>query len=167
MTPSYDIDSAEILRRLSSKPKRMVELDEVLKAVCSHLDRRPASVRAAIARKRVAPDAEDRRRFIAATAHMPDSEFLDCTGRPIVHTAVPSHLLEGCGSRRRRAFARMMRDERHRRAARTAHEVLAERSLRSTLMCPTPHCERGSQGVLGQETGQTAFRRPEDQPVSI
>jgi hypothetical protein len=78
MTPVcvfHGVDSAEILRRLDSKPARMVELDEALEAFRSHLDRRPESVRAAIARKRSAQDAEDLRRFISATAHLPDRAF--------------------------------------------------------------------------------------------
>lgn len=122
MTPVvYGPDSAEILRRLKSKPARMVELDEALEAVRARLDRRPESVRAAIARKRDVQDAEDMRRFIEATAHLSDGDFgpFDFHGP----------LTVGMGSRRRWAMLARWNSEGSRRSRRTAHQVIAEQRL--------------------------------------
>lgn len=120
--PSYGPDSAEILRRLKRRPKRVVELDDALEAVRDDLDRRPESVRAAIERKRGIQDAEDMRRFIAATAHLSDAEF---------SRSLPENnpLTEGMGFRRKWAMKIRWNSEPARRRRRTAHEVLAERSL--------------------------------------
>lgn len=121
----YDLDASEILRRLSRKPARMVELDDALGAVRNLLDHRPASVRTAIATKRVTQDAEDLRRFIGATAHLPDDVFEDCDLRDVDGRA----LVAGLGRRRADAMWRRWYDEPARRAARTAHEVIAEQRL--------------------------------------
>lgn len=118
----YGPDSAEILRRLKRKPKRLVELDEALDAVRDYLDRRPESVRAAIERKRDVQDAEDLRRFIRATAHLSDAEF----SRPLPE----GHpLTAGMGFRRKWAMKIRWNSERGRRHRRTAHEVIAEQRL--------------------------------------
>lgn len=123
----YSIDAAEILRRLASGLKRMIGLNEALADVRDHLDRRPESVRDAIDRKRAEVLDSDRRRFVSATAHLPDDVFVD-EPHPI-----REQLCAGLGRTRRILMVDLWHDEPRRRAARTGHEVIAEARLAPRL----------------------------------
>lgn len=79
--------------------------------------------RAAIARKRLAAEERDMHRFLAATAHMPDSNF-SLRGHPVLQ-----QLRVGVGRRRSDVLVALWHDEPRRRAERTAHQVLVERRL--------------------------------------
>lgn len=79
--------------------------------------------RAAIARKQAAAIARDWDRFLSATAHMPDSDFI------VGANPVLKQLGLGLGRVRRVELAMRWREEPERRSRRTAHQVLAERRL--------------------------------------
>ncbi|HMQ92482.1 MAG TPA: hypothetical protein PKA33_16065 [Amaricoccus sp.] len=85
--------------------------------------------RVAIDRKRMAAEERDRRRFLVATAHLPDEEF---------GYLLPEHhpICIAIGRHRRHQMWMRWIGERSRRAARTAHQVIAERRLASVRHSP-------------------------------
>jgi hypothetical protein len=91
-------------------------------------DPRAPAQRAAIEGKRAAARERDLGRFVRATAHLPDAVFEDCNLLGVDSAA----LVGGLGRRRTEAMWRRWYDEPYRRAARTAHEALAERRLAAT-----------------------------------
>lgn len=84
--------------------------------------------RAAIERKRRANNERDRRRFIAAMAGLPDSAFGTIAKPPEYQ-----RLIAGLGRLRRARLFDLWHGEPRRRAARTAHQVFAERRLYGRL----------------------------------
>jgi hypothetical protein len=80
-------------------------------------------VRDAITRTRAKTLERDRRRFISATASLPDDAFLDSPH------LIREQLCAGLGRTRRILMVERWHDETRRRAARTGHDVIAEARL--------------------------------------
>lgn len=120
---TYPLDAIAILR--SQHPvavgRRSRSRQNVLDAEPGPDPHAPAQ-RAAIERKRAATEERDRRRFLAATAHMADEEFSILPGDD-------NPLIAGLGRHRDADMTLRWIQEPDRRARRTAHEILSERRL--------------------------------------